>query len=69
MLIAVDLGGRRCLPAGGGAGVTNGVDGAGIVEVEGLAIFDWNRAWGRRIDPGIGILLLLVVVPIRGIRD
>lgn len=73
MLIAADLGGLRCLPAeaaGGGAGVANGVfvvDGGGIAE--GLAIFEWNRAWGGRIDPGTGILLVIVVLPIRGIRD
>lgn len=73
MLSAEDLGGLRCLPASGGAGVANGVvaddDGGGIAWAEGLAIFEWNRAWDGRIDPGIGILLVIVVLPIRGIRD
>lgn len=69
MLTADDLGGRNLLPVGG-AGVANGVDGGGMTETEGFDNFDWNRgACGKRIDPGIGILLLLVVLPIRGIRD
>lgn len=74
MLRAEDLGGLRCRPAVGGAGVANGVlvvddDGGGIADTEGLAIFEWNLAWGRRIDPGTGILLVIVELPIRGIRD
>lgn len=70
---ADDLGGLRFLPVGG-AGVANEVVvvvvGGGIADdEEGLTIFEWNRVWGRRIDPGTGILLLIVVLPIRGIRE
>lgn len=69
MLIADDFGGLRCLPAGG-AGVANEFVGGGIAEEEeGLVIFDWNRVCTGRIDPGTGILLVFMVLPIRGIRD
>lgn len=65
MLTAADLGGLR-KPLGV-AGVAKGVVGGGIEE--GFASFEWwNRACEGRIDPGTGILLL-VVLPIRGIRD
>lgn len=67
MLSAADLGGLRKPLGAGVAGVTNGVVRGGIEE--GLASFEWwNRACKGRIDPGTGILLL-VVLPIRGIRD
>lgn len=67
MLTAADLGGLRKPLGAGVAGVANGVVRGGIEE--GFASLEWwNRACKGRIDPGTGILLL-VVLPIRGIRD
>lgn len=68
MLTADDLGGLSLRPVGG-AGVAKRVDDGRFTEPEGLDIFDWNLVCGKRIEPGMGILLLLVVLPIRGIRD
>lgn len=57
MVTAADRGGLKKL-----AGVAKGGGG----RPDGLANFDWNC--GGRMEPGIGILLL-ALVPIRGIRD
>lgn len=68
MLTAADRGGRRKPLGAGVAGTANGVAGGTIDD--GFASFEWwNRACDEgRIDPGTGILLL-VMLPIRGIRD